>query len=140
MNIFTWFQKRKTKKENPPTAQEQLAFPIFCKLHAVKSPDHQGGIIQSRIGDKLLIVHTPNAERPYCTSVYNISLNRVLGFIEDELAERLTKAFGENFCRDGEVEQITGGPPYKYYGCNVRVMESQHFVEDMKAPTAPQDV
>ena len=128
MGIFAFFTKRKTKAEKP----SELIFPVFCKLHAVKSPDHQGGIVQSRVGDKLLIVHTPSDDRPFCVSVYSITLNRVLGFIEDTLAEKLTRAFGQNFCRDGEVEQITGGPPYKYYGCNIRVMESQNFIEDMK--------
>ena len=128
MSIFAFFTKRKTKAEKP----SELTFPAFCKLHAVKSPDHQGGIVQSRVGDKLLIVHTPSDDRPFCVSVYSITINRVLGFIEDELAEKLTRAFGQNFCRDGEVEQITGGPPYQYYGCNIRVMESQDFIEDMK--------
>ena len=112
--------------------QTELTFPIFCKLHAVKSPDHQGGIAQSRAGDKLLIVHTPTDERPSCTSVYSLPLNRVLGFIEEELADKFLQAFGENFCRDGEVEQITGGPPYKYYGCNIRVMDTQDYIEDLK--------
>ena len=128
MGIFAFFTKRKTKAEKP----SELTFPVFCKLHAVKSPDHQGGIVQSRVGDKLLVVHTPSDDRPFCVSVYSITLNRVLGFIEDMLADKLTRAFGQNFCRDGEVEQITGGPPYKYYGCNIRVMESQNFIEDMK--------
>lgn len=129
MRIFTFFQKRKS---NPDQADKaKMVFPIFCKLHAVKSPDHQGAIVQSRVGDKLLVVSTPSKARPYCVSVYNITLNRVLGFIEDALAEKLTIAFGANFCRDGEVEQITGGPPYKYYGCNIRVMDTQYFIEEM---------
>ena len=129
MNIFAFFKKQKT--ETAKTTE--LTFPIFCKLHAVKSPDHQGGIAQSRVGDKLLIVHTPTDERPFRVSVYNITLNRVLGFIEDTLAEKLCQAFGQNFCRDGEIEQITGGPPYQYYGCNIRVMDTQDFIEDMKS-------
>lgn len=108
-----------------------MLFPIFCKVHAVKSPDHQGAIVQSRVGDKLLVVSTPSEDHPYCVSVYSVTLNRVLGFIEEALAEKLTAAFGENFCRDGEVEQITGGPPYRYYGCNIRVMDTQDFIEDM---------
>ena len=135
MNIFTFLTKRKTAI----VKQTGLTFPIFCKLHAVKSLDHQGGIAQSRAGDKLLIVHTPTDERPFCTSVYSVELNRVLGFIEDKLAEKLFHAFGENFCRDGEVEQITGGPPYKYYGCNIRVMDTNDYIEDMEEfSTAPE--
>ena len=130
MNLRTLLEKLQKRTETPK--KEGLDFPIFCKVYAVKSPDHQGGITQSRVGDKLLLVHTPTNERPYCTSVYNIELNRVLGFIEETLAEKLLCAFGENFCRDGEVEQITGGPPYKYYGCNIRVMDTQNFIEDMQ--------
>ena len=137
MSIRTYFQeKRKAKRERAERktqcAQNNLPFPLFCKVHAVKSPDHQGAIAQSRVGDKLQIVHTPTAERPFCVTVYNITLNRVLGFVEADLAEKLTRAFGQDFCRDGEVEQITGGPPYKYYGCNIRVMDTQDFWEDMK--------
>ena len=130
MGIFAFFRKQKTKSN--PTDKTETSFPVFCKLHAVKSPDHQGAIVQSRVGDKLLIVSTPSDERPCCVSVYSISLNRVLGFIDDALAEKLTRAFGQGFCRDGEVEQITGGPPYKYYGCNIRVMDTQYFIEEMK--------
>ena len=128
MDIFTFLKNRKTERVDATG----LTFPLFCKLHAVKSPDHQGGIAQSRVGDKLLIVHTPTDERPFCTSVYNVELNRVLGFIETELAEKLYQVFGENFCRDGEVEQITGGPPYQYYGCNIRVMDTQDYIEEME--------
>ena len=128
MNIFTFLKKRKTENSK----ESGLHFPLFCKLHAVKSLDHQGGIAQSRIGDKLLIVHTPTDERPFRASVYSVELNRVLGFIEDALAEELFHAFGENFCCDGEVEQIVGGPPYKYYGCNIRVMDSKNYIEEME--------
>jgi hypothetical protein len=127
MGIFTFLKKDKIDK----TESHTLHFPIFCKLHAVQSPDHQGGIVQSRAGDKLLIVHTPTEERPSCVSVYSISLHRVLGFVEENLAKRLTHVFGEGFCRDAEVEQITGGPPYQYYGCNIRIMDTKYFVEDI---------
>ena len=133
MRISTLFQKRKSNPKK--TNKEEMLFPIFCKVYAVKSPDHQGAIVQSRVGDKLLVVSTPSEDHPYCVSVYSITLNRVLGFIEETLAEKLTATFGENFCRDGEVEQITGGPPYRYYGCNIRVMDTQYFIEDMHQPS-----
>ena len=128
MGIFTFF-KRKSKTTNK--LQTEMIFPVFCKVHAVKSPDHQGAIVQSRVGDKLQIVHTPTTERPFCVSIYSLTLNRVLGFVEDKLAKKLTDVFGQNFCRDGEVEQITGGPPYKYYGCNIRIMNAQDFIEEL---------
>ena len=136
MNIFTYLHEKRKKKEGSKTHGDQLknlglTFPLFCKVHAVKSPDHQGAIAQSRVGDHLLIVHTPSEDRPSCVSVYNVSLNRVLGYIEEGLSEKLVTAFGDNFCRDGEVEQITGGAPYKYLGCNVRLMDTQDFLEEM---------
>ena len=140
MSIFTYLrEKRKIKAESQGYEMRLhrlgLFFPLFCKVHAVKSPDHQGAIAQSRVGDHLLIVHTPTEERPFCTSVYNITLNRVLGFIDEELSEKLTLAFGKEFCRDGEVEQITGGAPYKYLGCNLRLMDTQDFLEELPEST-----
>ena len=137
MSIFTLIQEKRKKKERA-TAYETtlkklgLSFPLFCKIHAVKSPDHQGALAQSRVGDHLLIVHTPTADRPACVCVYSVSLNRVLGYIGEELSGKLVLAFGDNFCRDGEVEQITGGAPYKYFGCNLRLMDTQDFLEEMQ--------
>ena len=137
MNIFTRIHEKRKKiaqSEQYATTLQQLglAFPLFCKVHAVKSPDHQGALAQSRVGDHLLIVHTPTEERASCVSVYSVSLNRVLGYIDEELSEKLVSAFGDNFCRDGEVEQITGGAPYKYFGCNLRLMDTQDFLEEMQ--------
>ena len=137
MNIFTYLQEKRKKKDGETAYEDILkklgiSFPLFCKVHAVKSPDHQGAIAQSRVGDHLLIVHTPTEERPDCVCVYSISLNRVLGYIEEELSAKLVTAFEKGFCRDGEVEQITGGAPYKYFGCNLRLMDSQDFLEEME--------
>ena len=137
MNIFAYLQAKRREKEQAQAYEKRLnetglRFPLFCKLHAVTSPDHQGAIAQSRIGDHLLIVHTPTDERPYCVCAYSVSLNRVLGFLDEGLAKNLTYAFGEGFCRDGEIEQITGGAPHPYFGCNIRLMDTQYFLEEMK--------
>ena len=137
MNIFTYFKEKRKKQAEKQAYAEKLnrlglSFPLFCKAHAVKSPDHQGAIAQSRVGDHLLIVHTPSKDRPYCTCVYSITLNRVLGYVDEDLSEKLVQAFGQAFCRDGEVEQITGGDPYKYLGCNLRLMDTQDFLEEMQ--------
>lgn len=139
MNIFAYLQAKRRAKQEEKAYQKRLEtaglrFPLFCKLHAVKSPDHQGAIAQSRTGDHLLIVHTPTDERPCCVCAYSISLNRVLGFIDEGLSENLVYAFGEGFCRDGEVEQITGGAPYPYFGCNIRLMDTQEFLKEMQEP------
>ena len=32
----------------------------------------------------------------------------------------------------GEIENVTGGPPYKYYGCNLRIMDTQELFEDIE--------
>ena len=137
MNIFTYLQKKRKKKDEANAYEDVLkrlglSFPLFCKVHAVKSPDHQGAIAQSRAGDRLLIVHTPTEARPDCVCVYSLSLNRVLGYIDEELSTKLVAAFGKEFCRDGEVEQITGGAPYKYFGCNLRLMDSQDFLQEIE--------
>ena len=140
MSIFTYLREKRKIKADAQSYETHLnrlglSFPLFCKVHAVKSPDHQGAIAQSRVGDHLLIVHTPTEERPFCASVYSITLNRVLGFVDEELSEKLTLAFGKEFCRDGEVEQITGGAPYKYLGCNLRLMDTQDFLEELPEST-----
>lgn len=137
MNIFTYLQEKRKQKQAEKAyearlKQTNLRFPIFCKIHGVKSADYQGAIAQSRVGDHLQIVHAPSDIRPFCTYVYSIPLNRVMGYLEEALSEKLVYAFGRGFCRDCEVEQITGGPPYKYYGCNIRLMDSQEFLEDME--------
>ena len=137
MNIWTYFrekrrERREEKEYRSRLRQTRLRFPIFCKLHGVRSPDHQGAIAQSRVGDHLQIVHTPSDVRLFSVCVYSIPLNRVLGYIEDELEEKLVYAFGHGFCRYGEIEKITGGAPYKYRGCNIRLMETQYFMEEQE--------
>ena len=139
MNIFAYLQTKRQEKQQAQAYEKRLnevglRFPLFCKLHAVTSPDHQGAIAQSRIGDHLLIVHTPTDERPSCVCAYSILLNRVLGFIDEKLSENLVYVFGEGFCRDGEVEQVTGGAPHPYFGCNIRLMDTQEFLEEMQEP------
>ena len=138
MNILAYLQAKRQKKQQTQAYEKRLhevslRFPLFCKLHAVTSPDHQGAIAQSRTGDHLLIVHTPTDERPDCVCAYSPSLHRVLGFLDEGLSKHLTYAFGTGFCRDGEVEKITGGAPYPYFGCNIRLMDTQDFLEEMQS-------
>ena len=108
-----------------------LSFPVFCKLHGVKSPDRQGALAQSRSGDPLQIVHAPTKEYPFNVYVYSITLNRVLGYLDERTAEQFVYLFKKGFCKDAVIEQITGGPPaYPYFGCNIRVMESSVLITD----------
>ena len=139
MNILSYFHaqlnEKKVRRAYKQRLQKlRLQFPIFCKVHAVKSADHQGALAQSRAGDGLQLVHVPTEAYPFGVCVYSIPLNRLLGFLDAKLSEKLVYAFGEGFCRDGEIEEITGGPPYKYYGCNLRVLDTQELLngEDLQ--------
>lgn len=135
MNILSYFHKKQNEKKARYAHEQRLRelrlqFPVFCKVHAVKSADHQGALAQSRAGDGLQLVHVPTEAYPFGVCVYSIPLNRLLGFLDTNLSQKLVCAFGEGFCRDGEIEEITGGPPYKYYGCNLRVLDTQELLDD----------
>ena len=135
MSIFTYFKEKRARKEEQALyfariKQMGLRFPLFCKIHGVKAPDRQGALAQSREGDLLQLVHAPLDLYPNQVYVYSIPLNRVIGYLEEELSEKLVFAFGHGFCRDGEVEQILGGPPYKYFGCKIRIMETQEYMQE----------
>ena len=137
MNIFAHIYKRQNRRRSQKEFEARLNemglhFPLFCKAHAVKSPERQGALAQSRDGDNLQLVHTPTEEYPFCITIYSIPLNRILGYLGVELSEKLVHAFGEGFCCDGEIENVTGGPPYKYYGCNLRIMDTQELFEDIE--------
>ena len=107
-----------------------LSFPLYCKIHGVSKPAYQGAIVQSRQGDTLQIVHRAMDDCPYAVFVYSKSINRVLGFLDEYLSKKLIKLFGKDFCRDAEIENITGGGAYPYYGCNIRILESMTYMED----------
>lgn len=135
MNIWTYIKEKKQERKEAKAFAKRLKasglhFPILCKLHGVTSPTHQGAIAQSRASDELQIVHTPTPEFPDRVSVYSISLNRTLGFLEDTLSKKLIFAFGAGFCRDGEVKAVTGGAPHPYFGCNIRILDTKEFLQD----------
>ena len=135
MNIFAYFkQKRKIaqaeKAYQNRLSQTGLRFPLFCKIHGVKGNDRQGALAQSRVGDKLQLVHAPIDERIFSVYIYSIPLNRVLGYVDETLSEKLVYAFGYGFCRDGEIDRLLGGKPYKYIGCRIRVMDTQEYMEE----------
>ena len=109
----------------------ELTFPVFCKTHGVKHLDRQGAILQSRVGDRLQIVHVPLKAYPHNVYVYNVELNRVLGYLHKNLAEKLVALFGNGFCRDGIIVGITGGEEYKYHGCNLQILETMTAMNDL---------
>lgn len=110
-----------------------LRFPVYCKLRGVKKPTRQGGLAQSHAGDGLQLVHVPLENYPHNVYAYSIPLNRVLGYLDEELAKRLIDEFGKGFCLDGRIRAIVGGPPkYKYYGCNIRIYDTKMLMSGVE--------
>jgi len=106
-----------------------LEFPIFCKIRGVSSSDRQGALAQSRPKDRLQLVHVPLEAFPFNVYVYSIELNRILGYIEKSLSQKLVFVFGKGFCLDGEIAKMTGGPPlYSFFGCNIQIFSTTSFM------------
>lgn len=102
-----------------------VAFPVVTKLKGVRFADKQGSLAQSREGDKLQFVHTPDEQRPNLVYAYSIPLHALLGRLEERLAEKLIYVFGKGFCVDGEIVKVTGK---EIFGCNVAVYDSRQFI------------
>ena len=107
----------------------EIEFPVICKLHGVKKLGFQGALLQSRAGDELQLVHTPTAQNPDLVYAYSVSLNRILGCLHEALAEKLIYVFGKGFCKDGEIEKITG-EAYETLGCNIRIFATANALKD----------
>ena len=107
-----------------------VRFPVRCKLHRVSAQEIQGALAQSQPLDELQIVHCPTPQAPLRVIVYSIPLNRVLGYIKEELAEKLVYALGEEFCLDGEIANRTGGKNGEYYGCNIRIFDTMELMSE----------
>ena len=127
MQIFSFFKhifyKQRLKKS-------RLTFPLLCKIHGVKSAERQGGLAQSRIGDKLQLVHHPEKEYPFNVYVYSVELNRILGYLDPILAEKLVYVFGKGVCLDGKIDKITGGTNPQYFGCNIQIFDTACMMKD----------
>ena len=107
----------------------KLSFPIYCRLRGVKKPVRQGALAQSSAEDGLQIVHVPLKDYPHNVYVYSIPLNRILGYLDEETAKDLLAEFGEEFCVDGRIRAMLGGPPkYKYYGCAIRIYNTKKLM------------
>ncbi len=138
MRIFTYLKEKLSKRAERRTYEKNkrildLSFPLYCKAHGVKTADRQGAIAQSHSGDKLQIAHSPVAGYPYNVYIYNVELNRILGYLQEQLSKKLVELFGEGFCRDAQITEITGGGEYKYRGCNLVLFESMRFMQDLQA-------
>ena len=112
--------------------RNNLSFPVRCKLRGVSARELQGALFQSEVLDELQIVHCPTPQAPFRVIAYSIPLNRVLGYLDEALSEKLVRALGEGFCRDGEIANRTGGKNGGYYGCNIRIFESMEFMSDLE--------
>ena len=124
-NIFLAWRKEKRLQKL------KIYFPVYCKLYRVSSVERQGALAQSRAGDKLQVVHTPCPNAPYNVYVYSITLNRVLGCLQEEFSKKLVSALGENFCRDAVIENITGGAPmYELRGCNLCIFDTMEYMDN----------
>ena len=104
-----------------------VKFPYLTKLRKVREADRQSWLRQTRDGDRLQLVHTPDEERAFLVYAYNIELNCLLGVLEETLAEKLVYVFGNGFCVDGEVVKVTGE---KILGCNIVVYDTRKFIGD----------
>lgn len=130
MGLRTYIQ---TKLYERRKRRAGLVFPLYCKAHGVKPPDRQGAIVQSKAGDGLQLVHVPLAQYPYNTYIYNVEVNRVIGYVHVSLAKKLVYLFGKGFCRDGKITEITGGGDYPYYGCNLEIFESMLLMQNSRS-------
>ena len=122
--LHNFFFKRRLKKS-------VLQFPLRRRLHGVKSVDRQGALLQSKAGDELQFVHVPLKAYPHNTYAYSVSLNRVLGYLDEDTAKTLLYVFGQGFCLDGEIKELIGGEPYKYVGCIVRIFDGKSMMSDV---------
>ncbi len=122
LNLRYNFKKRRLK----------LKFPLYAKVKGVKNPSYQGALAQSKDGDKLQLVQVPSEEYPFDVFVYNVNLNRVLGFLDEELGQKLAKLWGKEFCRDGVIYRIVGGGNLKYFGCRILIFETMEMMKNVE--------
>lgn len=127
MKITEFF---KTYKRYHRQKKSGVSFPVRAKIHGVKNCVHQGALAQSENGDRLQLVQVPLEEYPYNVYVYSITLNRILGYLDKPLAEKLIYIFGKGFCLDGTINEIIGGPPLKYRGAIIDIFDDNVFMND----------
>lgn len=131
MRIFPRLQNRISKfLYHRKCKRLGISFPLLCKAHGVKNADSQGAIVQSKAGDKLQLVHVSKVNYPNNVYVYSIPLNRVLGYLDERLSQKLVKLFKKGFCIDGTIENVTG-ENYAVRGCNLRIFDTRVMMSDV---------
>ncbi len=135
MHIFSFFKQLFYKQR---LKKSRLVFPIRCKAHGVSSLERQGALAQSRKKDRLQLVHCATDGYPFNVYIYNIELNRIIGYLEEVLAEKLVYVFGKGFCLDGSIIKLTGGKHTSshnkdvsthYIGCNLEIYDTASMME-----------
>ena len=106
-----------------------FSLPYDTTVFGISNPDSQGALAQSKSGDALQIVHVPTEKHSYNAYVYNIELNRILGYIESELAQNLLYVFGKGYCLDGKILERYGDGQDAPFGAYIRIY---HSTEVMK--------
>ena len=133
MSVFSYIKEylieRKRRRRLHAAVGE---FPVLTKLCGVKAADTQGALAQSAEGDGLQLVHIPLPDYPHNVYVYSIPLNRILGYLDERLANALVSCFGEGFCLDGELIRVTGGTPYPYFGGEILIFSTKDLLRDCK--------
>ena len=85
-----------------------ISLPCQTRVFGSSNLNAQGALAQSREGDLLQVVHTPTERHAYNVYVYSIELNRVLGYLDKDLAKSLVSIFGNGFCLDAQIDEIIG--------------------------------
>lgn len=85
-----------------------ISLPLTTTVYGVSNLSSQGALAQSRVDDHLQIVHTPTDKHAHNVYVYSINLNRLLGYIDRDLAKGLVAVFGNGFCLDAKIDEIVG--------------------------------
>lgn len=102
-----------------------LHMPLYANVFGTSHKDVQGALAQSRVGDCLQIVRANGK-----AFVYNIELNRIVGYVDREIDKDLLFVFGNEFCLDGEISDIYGGRDGSLFSCRVKIYDTCTFMRD----------
>lgn len=100
------------------------SLPMITRLEGRNIFDFQGAISQSQEGDALQLVHV--AERYDNVYVYNFEINRIIGYLERELADDFIHIFGKGFCLDAKLYQTYTFDNGKL-GCDIEIYNHSEY-------------
>lgn len=102
-----------------------MKFPIDDEVYGIDFGDRKGAVLQTREKDLLQIVHVATTHHPVNAYVYNIELNRILGYLEMTLAQDLHYVFGDGYCLDAQVLKIEQDEDLH---CHIRILNSSEMM------------